>query len=63
MRLVRVNRTVGDKTVVADGLAAGDRIVTDGQLRLANGMRVSVQRDAPSSTPKAQSVPVAERAP
>jgi membrane fusion protein, multidrug efflux system len=63
MRLVRVNRTIGDKTVVADGLVAGDRIVTDGQLRLANGMRVSVQRDAPSSTPKAQSVPVAERAP
>jgi multidrug efflux system membrane fusion protein len=62
MRLVRINRTVGDKTVVADGLVAGDRIVTDGQLRLANGMRVSVQRDAPGSAPKGQSVPVAERA-
>jgi multidrug efflux system membrane fusion protein len=63
MRLVRVDRTVGDKTVVANGLLAGDRIVTDGQLRLNNGMRVNVQRNAPSLAPKAQSVPVAERGP
>jgi multidrug efflux system membrane fusion protein len=63
MRLVRVNRTAGDRTVIAEGLAAGDRIVVDGQLRLSNGMRVNVQRDEPSSAPKAQSVPVAERVP
>jgi len=62
LRLVRVDRTVGNKTVIAEGLAAGDRIVVDGQLRLDNGMRVNVQRtEAPA--PKAQSVPVAERAP
>jgi len=62
LRLVRVDRTVGNKTVIAEGLAAGDRIVVDGQLRLDNGMRVNVQRtEAPA--PKVQSVPVAERAP
>jgi multidrug efflux system membrane fusion protein len=62
LRLVRVDRTVGNKTVIAEGLAAGDRIVVDGQLRLGNGMRVNVQRtEAPA--PKVQSVPVAERAP
>ena len=62
LRLVRVDRTVGNKTVIAEGLAAGDRIVVDGQLRLGNGMRVNVQR-AEAPAPKAQSVPVAERAP
>jgi membrane fusion protein, multidrug efflux system len=62
LRLVRIDRTVGNKTVIAEGLAAGDRIVVDGQLRLGNGMRVNVQR-AESPAPKAQSVPVAERAP
>jgi multidrug efflux system membrane fusion protein len=62
LRLVRVDRTVGNKTVIAEGLATGDRIVVDGQLRLGNGMRVNVQR-AEAPAPKAQSVPVAERAP
>jgi multidrug efflux system membrane fusion protein len=62
LRLVRVDRTVANKTVITEGLAAGDRIVVDGQLRLNNGMRVDVQRtEAPA--PKAQPVPVAERAP
>ena len=37
-------------------------LVVDGQLRLGNGMRVNVQR-AETPAPKAQSVPVAERAP
>jgi multidrug efflux system membrane fusion protein len=62
LRLVRVDRTVENKSVIAEGLAAGDHIVVDGQLRLGNGMRVNVQRtEAPA--PKAQSVPVAERTP
>jgi membrane fusion protein, multidrug efflux system len=63
LRLVRVDRAVGNKTVVAEGLAAGDRIVVDGQLRLSNGTRVNVQRTETPIAPKAQSVPVAERAP
>jgi multidrug efflux system membrane fusion protein len=63
LRLVRVGRTVGSKTVIAAGLAAGDRVVVDGQLRLGNGMRVNVQRADNPAAPKAQPVPVAERTP
>jgi multidrug efflux system membrane fusion protein len=61
LRLVQVNRTLNDRTVIAGGLVAGDRVVVDGQMRLGNGMRVTVQGTAP---PKAQQpTPVAERTP
>jgi membrane fusion protein, multidrug efflux system len=60
LRLVKPDRTVGGKTVVAEGMAAGERVVVDGQLRLGNGTRVTVQGSTP---PKAQSTPVAERTP
>jgi multidrug efflux system membrane fusion protein len=39
-RPVKVSRTVGMESVIADGLAAGEQIVVDGQLRLTNGIRV-----------------------
>jgi multidrug efflux system membrane fusion protein len=61
LRLVRVDRTVKDKTVIAEGLMAGERVVIDGQLRLSNGTRVSVQRPQGTAAPKAQATPVAER--
>jgi multidrug efflux system membrane fusion protein len=60
LRLVKPDRVVGDKTVVAGGVAAGERVVVDGQLRLGNGTRVTVQAPA---TPKPQPTPVAERTP
>jgi multidrug efflux system membrane fusion protein len=60
LRLVQVNRTLNDRTVIADGLVAGDRVVVDGQMRLGNGTRVTVQGAAPA---KAQPTPVAERTP
>jgi len=56
LRLVRVSRTVNNRSVIAEGLVAGDRVVVDGQLRLANGTRVTG-----ATPPKAQPVPVAER--
>ena len=62
LRLVRTSRAVGNRTVIAEGLAAGDRIVVDGQLRLANGTRVNVQRTETPAAPKAQPVPVVEGA-
>lgn len=62
LRLVKPDRAVGDKTVIAQGLAAGDRVVVDGQLRLGNGTRVTVQ-GAQSPPSKAQATPVAERTP
>ena len=64
LRLVRVDRSVTNKTVVAEGLAAGERVVVDGQLRLTNGTRVTVQRSSEEAPlPKAQPIPVAEQSP
>jgi hypothetical protein len=54
---------VNNRSVIAEGLVAGDRVVVDGQLRLANGTRVTVQQGEGATPPKAQPVPVAERAP
>jgi multidrug efflux system membrane fusion protein len=61
LRLVHVDRAVNDKTVIAGGLVAGDRVVVDGQLRLRNGTRVTVQQSGATQAPKAQATPVAER--
>jgi multidrug efflux system membrane fusion protein len=60
LRLVRIDRTVGNKTVVASGLNAGERVVVDGQLRLNNGTRVTIARPE-GGQQKAKSTPVAER--
>jgi multidrug efflux system membrane fusion protein len=40
---VTVDRTAGDETVVKTGIAAGDTVVTDGQLRLLPGSRISIK--------------------
>jgi len=61
LRLVRVDRTINGKTVIAQGLAAGDRVVVDGQLRLNNGTRVAIQKPEAAPAPKSPPVPVAER--
>jgi multidrug efflux system membrane fusion protein len=63
LRLVRVDRAVTNKTVIAAGLAAGERVVVDGQLRLTNGTRVAVQRSEEPARPKVPPIPVAEQAP
>lgn len=44
-RKVAVDRTVDGTTFVRDGLAAGERVVTDGQLRLTRGSKVTVRTD------------------
>jgi len=59
LRLVRPSRTVADKTVIDDGVKAGEQVVVDGQLRLGNGMRVAVQAPRDAAPPRPQ--PVAER--
>ncbi len=41
MRPVKVDRQHGDQVVVASGVSAGEVVVTDGQLRLTPGARVS----------------------
>lgn len=40
MRPIRVARIEGQQAVIAEGLAAGDRVVTEGQGRLRSGARV-----------------------
>jgi len=42
-RSVTVQRQQGDETVIASGLAAGEEVVTDGQLRLVPGSHVMTQ--------------------
>lgn len=45
-RPVQVARTVGGDAVVASGLAPGETVVTDGQLRLAPGAKVTAKDGA-----------------
>ncbi|HEY7088382.1 MAG TPA: efflux RND transporter periplasmic adaptor subunit [Tepidisphaeraceae bacterium] len=57
MRPVKVRRTVGEESVIEPGtLAVGQRVVTDGQLRLVPGSKVEIKaaattQQAASATP------------
>jgi membrane fusion protein, multidrug efflux system len=44
-RSVKVAWTEGDEAVIASGIKAGETVVTDGQLRLTPGARVSIKTD------------------
>jgi multidrug efflux system membrane fusion protein len=46
MRAVRVERQQSGQMVIADGVAAGEIVVTDGQLRLTPGARVAERGEA-----------------
>jgi multidrug efflux system membrane fusion protein len=43
LRNVRVGRAIGSETIITDGLQANDTVVTDGQLRLTPGARVTIK--------------------
>jgi RND family efflux transporter MFP subunit len=45
VRPVKIDRQNGDQTVIANGLSGGEMVVTEGQLLLSNGTKVS-QRSA-----------------
>jgi multidrug efflux system membrane fusion protein len=47
IRPVTVDRTVNGMTVISKGLKAGDKVATDGQLRLGDGTHVQIVPDAP----------------
>lgn len=49
MRLVKTGITLNNLLVVTDGLQAGETVVTDGQLRLAPGVKVSVKAEEDST--------------
>jgi len=44
MRPIKVERVRGDSAVIAEGLEAGDQVVTSGQLRVTPGGRVMVKQ-------------------
>jgi multidrug efflux system membrane fusion protein len=53
-RVVTVARIVGQVAYLSNGLNVGERVVTDGQIRLAPGARVTIEepRRAPAPTPQ-----------
>ena len=46
LRPVTLARAAGTETIIKEGVAAGDVVVTDGHLRLVPGSRVSLRDDA-----------------
>src|SRR5262249_37873755 len=48
-RVVTVERIVGQTVFLSGGVAAGDRVVTDGQARLAPGATVTIQEPRPAA--------------
>jgi len=48
LRPVAVERATGEESVIKTGLAPGEVVVTDGQLRLVPGSRVSIKKSEPS---------------
>jgi len=52
-RPVTVGETVGHETVIEKGVQPGENIVTDGQLRLANGTHVRTAPPVTGGTPEA----------
>ena len=51
LRTVVPGNTVGAETVIENGLAPGERVVTDGQLRLYPGAKIEV-KTAPQASPE-----------
>jgi membrane fusion protein (multidrug efflux system) len=47
LRDVKVSRTIGDQWLVADGLAAGDRVIVEGVQKVRPGMAVTTVEAAP----------------
>jgi len=54
LRQVAVSRTVGDKWLVEDGLAAGDKVIVEGLQKIGPGMPVqATEKGAEAATPAA----------
>jgi multidrug efflux system membrane fusion protein len=49
-RVVSIGRTIGRETVVTKGIAAGETVVTDGQLRLIPGFKVEIVTGSAAGT-------------
>jgi multidrug efflux system membrane fusion protein len=57
LRQVRVAREVGEETVIASGVAPGETVVTEGQLRLVPGAKVDAKPAAETAQTPAAPVP------
>ena len=55
LRAVVVGRSNGTEAVIRDGLQPGETIVTDGQLRLVPGTRVSIKPSSGAKAPRVSS--------
>jgi hypothetical protein len=60
---VTVERIVGQTVYLSSGVAVGDRVVTDGQMRLAPGTTVIIEDTGRAAPGKAQDKKVLEKAP
>ena len=65
LRQVKLALSDGDRTALSEGVAPGERVVTDGQMRLKTGIHVRERdKDAkgrdPKTRPEPQGTPVAE---
>lgn len=54
VRPVTVTRTIGNQSVIGSGIQSGDKVVTDGQLRLVAGAKVDIRNSGPGATPGGQ---------
>ena len=50
-RKIVIDRTIGSSTVIREGLTRGEMVVTDGQLRLTAGTRVTIKSEEQRATP------------
>ncbi len=57
IRQVRRGATVGDMVSIVDGLAVGERVVTEGGDRLIDGQQVQLPGQAPPQRPQGQNRP------
>jgi membrane fusion protein, multidrug efflux system len=55
VRPVTLTRVAGSLAIVGSGLAPGERVVTDGQVRLAAGVKVEIKRDPHAESQRAAS--------
>lgn len=55
LRKVKVERTVGNLSLIQEGLEAGEQVITTGQLRVTSGGKVSIKK-----LEKAEDVPAAD---
>jgi len=51
LRVITAGRSYGEWTIVDKGIAAGEKVVTDGQLRITPGVKVEIKNSTPKQDP------------